>query len=142
MRATLLFAIKGLKSSMNNTIGFGLLACFTALLGYAYISPDFVLDPKFYLQAIVSGLGGAGILLVEHFQRILGWFRRSEQDVSPHCFAYSEKDFQALEYLKNRLKETESKRGLEILVELNTILFSLDMNDSSEDVEAGEGDEQ
>ena len=122
---------------MNNIIGFGLLFCFIALLGYAYISPDFVLDPKFYLQAIVSGLGGASILLVEHFKRILGWFKKSEHGISPPCFAYSEKDFQALEYLKNRLKETESKKGLEIVVELNTILFSLDM----ENVETGEGDE-
>ena len=86
---------------MNNIIGFGLLACFTALLGYAYISPDFVLDPKFYLQAMVSGLGGVSILLFEHCNRILGWFKKSEQGASPHCFAYSEKDFQALEYLKN-----------------------------------------
>ena len=50
--------------------------------------------------------------------------RSADADAPVDTPIYNTTDYQALNYLKKRVKELESERGFAIVVELNTIMFS------------------
>ena len=130
---------------MNNVIGLGLLLYCAVFCGYSlWVKENFVPDPRFYLQLLVSGFGGLSVLIYSNFSVVLGMWQRMKEwrrNVSPtppdHPNPVKEKtmkDHEVLAYLKQRIKKmnSESDRGMELLIELNTLLFSYDEEESDE----------
>jgi len=106
---------------MESLIGFGMLL-FCAWNGFQASTVDgFDFTTRWYAQTIISGLGGLYIMIPE-VKRILS----SLGDNIPSPPDYSEKyqkDFECLSYLRDRCIESESKEGLDLVIQLNTILF-------------------
>ena len=128
---------------MNNTIGLGLLLYCVIFCGYSlWVKENFVPDPKFYMQLLVSGLGGLSVLVYSNFgmalsvcARIKAWCR-SANPILPyppdHVKDKEMKDHEVLAYLKGRVRGMNSDRGMELLIELNTLLFAYDEEESDE----------
>ena len=123
---------------MNNTIGLGLLLYCAVFCGYSlWVKENFVPDPRFYLQSLVSGLGGLSVLIYSNFSMCSDiWSRMKEW-----CSSVSStnplkdkimKDHEVLAYLKAKMKKMKSERGMELLIELNTIIFAYDEEDNDE----------
>ena len=123
---------------MNNAIGLGLLLYCAVFCGYSFwVKENFVLDPRFYLQSLVSGLGGLSVLIYSNFSMCSDiWSRLKEW-----CSSVSStnplkdkimKDHEVLAYLKDKMKKMKSERGMELLIELNTIIFAYDEEENDE----------
>ena len=130
---------------MNNAIGLGLLLYCAIFCGYSlWVKENFIPDPRFYLQLLVSGLGGLSVLIYSNFSVTLSiWERIKEwcRNVSPTPPAppnpvkdKTMKDYEVLAYLKERVKKMneDGGRGMELLIELNTLLFSYDEEENDE----------
>jgi hypothetical protein len=130
---------------MNNAIGLGLLLYCVIFCGYSlWVKENFIPDPKFYLQLLVSGLGGLSVLVYSNFgmalsvcTRIKAWCI-SANPIPPytpdHVKDKEMKDHEVLSYLKDRVRGMNSDRGMELLIELNTLLFAYD----EEEIDEGE----
>ena len=123
---------------MNNAIGLGLLLYCAVFCGYSFWGKEnFVLDPRFYLQSLVSGLGGLSVLIYTNFSmcskvwsHIKEWYS-SVNPINPLKDKIM-KDHEVLAYLKAKMKKMKSERGMELLIELNTIIFAYDEEDNDE----------
>jgi len=123
---------------MNNAIGLGLLLYCAVFCGYSFwVKENFVLDPRFYLQSLVSGLGGLSVLIYTNFSmcskvwsHIKEWYS-SVNPINPLKDKIM-KDHEVLAYLKAKMKKMKSERGMELLIELNTIIFAYDEEDNDE----------
>ena len=120
---------------MDKLVG-TLLILFGIGLGvYAYITPDFEYGTRFFLQ---MGICIAGSILI-FWKDFVSLFSRKEGDhtvsditddhESHDCnkddiCEYCVKDFQCLSYLKARAKEIQSQEALDLVIKLNTLLFS------------------
>ena len=117
---------------MDTIVGLLLILVGVGLGAYAYITPDFVYGVKFYLQLAVCFLGPILIFWSE----IVKFFSHKEEpkmpDVIDHDHSggtcdicdYSEEDFRCLSYLKKRAREIDSKEALDMVIKLNTLLFT------------------
>jgi hypothetical protein len=131
---------------MNNAIGLGLLLYCVIFCGYSLWvkegAENFVPDPRFYLQLLVSGLGGLSVLVYSNFgmalsvcARIKAWCRSANPILPSPPNPVKDKtmkDHEVLAYLKGRIKTMNSDRGMELLIELNTLLFSYDEEEGDE----------
>ena len=123
---------------MNNAIGLGLLLYCAVFCGYSFwVKENFVLDPRFYLQSLVSGLGGLSVLIYTNFSMCSNvWSRMKEwySSVNPINPLKDKimKDHEVLAYLKDKMKKMKSERGMELLIELNTIIFAYDEEENDE----------
>ena len=123
---------------MNNAIGLGLLLYCAVFCGYSFwVKENFVLDPRFYLQSLVSGLGGLSVLIYTNFSmcskvwsHIKEWYS-SVNPINPLKDKIM-KDHEVLAYLKAKMKKMKSERGMELLIELNTIIFAYDEEENDE----------
>ena len=123
---------------MNNAIGLGLLLYCAVFCGYSFwVKENFVLDPRFYLQSLVSGLGGLSVLIYTNFSmcskvwsHIKEWYS-SVNPINPLKDKIM-KDHEVLAYLKAKMKKMKSERGMELLIELNTIIFAYDEDKNNE----------
>ena len=123
---------------MNNAIGLGLLLYCAVFCGYSFwVKENFVLDPRFYLQSLVSGLGGLSVLIYTNFSmcskvwsHIKEWYS-SVNPINPLKDKIM-KDHEVLAYLKAKMKKMKSERGMALLIELNTIIFAYDEEDNDE----------
>jgi hypothetical protein len=123
---------------MDTFVGL-LLLLFGAGLGtYAYITPDFEPDVKFYAQMAICCFGP---ILIWWSDVVKFFSSKGEAEVDSKPVApdhkdhnhsdgtcdicdYCEKDFHCLSYLKNRAREIESKEALDLVIKLNTLLFT------------------
>ena len=125
---------------MDTIVGILLILVGAGLGAYAYITPDFVYGVKFYLQLAVCFLGPILIFWSE----IVNFFSSKEEaevDSKPDVIIpdhkdhdhsdgtcdicdYCEKDFHCLSYLKTRAKEIDSEEALDLVIKLNTLLFT------------------
>jgi hypothetical protein len=131
---------------MNNAIGLGLLLYCALFCGYSLWVKDgaenFVPDQRFYLRLLMSGFGGLSVLIYSNFSMISSvWARMKEwgssvnpiQPTPPNPLKEKMmKDHEVLAYLKQRIKKMDNERGMELLIELNTLLFSYDEEESDE----------
>ncbi len=130
---------------MNNVIGLGLLLYCTMFCGYSlWVKEGFVPDPRFYLQSFLSGFGGLSVLIYSNFSMISSVWARMKKwcsSVNPirptppnPVKDKTMKDHEVLAYLKQRIKKMniDSDRGMELLIELNTLLFSYGEEESDE----------
>ena len=129
---------------MDLIVGIVLLAWCLVLLGYKQIS-GIDLDQKTIIQSIVSGIGSVIILGPIVFSKLKNIKLPSlpkpkpnpkpekevddmkEDDTSNDFHLDSEElnDFKALNYLKDRAMEMNSQEALDLVIKLNTILFSV-----------------
>ena len=118
---------------MDTFVGL-LLLLFGAGLGtYAYITPDFEPDVKFYAQMAICCFGP---ILIWWSEIVKSFSSKKEVEVDTKPAVpdhkddtcdicdYCEKDFQCLSYLKTRAREIESKEALDLVIQLNTLLFT------------------
>jgi hypothetical protein len=112
---------------MDTFVGL-LLLLFGAGLGtYAYITPDFQPDVKFYVQMAICCFGP---ILIWWSDIVKSFSSKEEAEVDDHkdntcdICDYCEEDFRCLSYLKTRAKEIESKEALDLVIQLNTLLFT------------------
>ena len=117
---------------MDTIVGILLILVGVGLGAYAYITPDFVYGVKFYLQLAVCFLGPILIFWSE----IVKFFSDKEEPKMPDAIDhdhsdgtcdicdYCEKDFHCLSYLKTRAREIDSKEALDMVIKLNTLLFT------------------
>jgi len=102
-------------------------------LAYSYNVEGFAPNIKFILQSVISGLGGLSLLLYQNLSSLRLLFstpwninkKRRKEASRLH-------DFQALSYLRERIKGSGSAKGLEILIELNSIMFVADLGEDDE----------
>lgn len=136
---------------MDIVIGFLMLLFFCGYGGYALVTKDFNYDLRFMLQMAVSAGGSLYLLVLPNLSKLKSFFtvkqREQEMDKSipelekenMQCdkgckcsFATTDKDMQdyfALIYLKNRAKEIQSQEMLDLVVKLNSLLFSTALQD-------------
>ena len=118
---------------MNNFIGVGLLIYCVSMFACSYNIEGFSPNIKFVLQAAISGLGGLSLLLYQNFNAIRRLFSASSNKNGGSSKKESRlQDFQALSYLRERIKGAGSAKGLEILIELNSIMFSAELGEDDE----------
>ena len=118
---------------MNNLIGVGLLVYCVSMLTYSYNIAGFSPNIKFILQSTISGIGGLLLLLYENRKALLSLFSEShDTNEIDNKKASRLQDVQALSYLRKRVKGAGSAKGLEILIELNSILFVADLGEDDE----------
>lgn len=110
---------------LNKIIGFFLLLASVVLYGYWYFTPDFAANWLFWTKVSVSGIAGIGTLLYELLKVIKIPVTRKKEKLTPSTL--EQKDFEALTYLKKRMKSLNSNKGLDTIKELNAILFSEDL---------------
>jgi hypothetical protein len=118
---------------MNNFIGVGLLIYCVSTLAYSYNIDGFSPNVKFILQAAISGFGGLSLLIYHNLDSLRRLFstpwninKKGRKEASRL------RDFQALSYLRERIKGAGSAKGLEILIELNSIMFVADLGEDDE----------
>jgi hypothetical protein len=134
---------------MDTIIGFIMLLFFCAYGGYSLVAKDFNYDLKFLLQMVVSAGGAFYILGWQNLSKIKNLFKRKEGDpampedkpanpekdegkqsccVKCPCYSMLDskemQDFSTLVYLKSRAKELNSQEMLDLVVKINTLLFS------------------
>lgn len=118
---------------MNNLIGAGLLIYCVSMFTYSYNVAEFSPNIKFILQSTISGIGGLFLLLYENRKALLGLFSESsDTNEIDNKKASRLQDFQALSYLRERVKGAGSAKGLEIVIELNSIMFSAELGEDDE----------
>lgn len=120
---------------MDALVGFLMLIYCIGGLVYGYLSG---FEQRLILQIIVAGIGSVLILSgyfvawIKNFK--LPTFRlrknnpqETDEDMKDLPFDCDEKsvlDFKCLHYLKHRATETQSKEMMDLVVELNTLLFA------------------
>lgn len=112
---------------INKIIGIFLVGVSVTFYGYWYSNPGFTADSLFWLKMVASGLAGLGVLIYESIPII----KNIKLPTRTNTFTVSNlesKDFEAMTYLKKRLKSLNSKEGLKSLQELNNILFKMDID--------------
>lgn len=98
------------------------------------LSPDFEQTSKWYAQLGISGAGGLYILLpyLKNFDinNVLKFFKTrdsgTDSTVPPDQNSFvdkSKRDFECLIYLRDRCGECGCKDGVELVNQLNTLLF-------------------
>jgi len=122
---------------MNNAIGLGLLLYCAVFCGYSLGVKEFIPEPRFYLQSLVSGLGGLSVLIYNNFSMCSrAWLRIKEwyNSINPNNPLKDKrmKDHEVMAYLKTKMKNMKSERGMELLIELNTIIFAYDEDKNNE----------
>lgn len=139
---------------MNKIVGFCMLAFSVGMVAYSYQNEGFVWDTQKYAQVGISSVGALWLfimpsianlkpLLASLIMSLSGSKKDKNMPVQPDPEApvdtpvYNTTDYQALNYLKKRVQALESTRGFEIVVELNTIMFS-----GTDAVEVEKPDEQ
>ena len=111
-----------------------LLYCIGVLVYKSVFNIDF--DVKLTSQILVSGIGSVVILGPFLYKRLknfkfpkLGDGRMDNSLNIPFaCEEHTINDFKALSYLKERAKEMNSDEALQMVIKLNTLLFSSDCN--------------
>lgn len=134
---------------MDIVIGFLMLLFFCGYGGYALVAKDFNYDLRFILQMAISAGGSLYLLVLPNLSKLKSFFtvkeKEVEKDIMPekeeleqcnkkccNAFAATDKDMQdyfALIYLKNRAKEIQSQEMLDLVVKLNSLLFSTALQD-------------
>ena len=126
---------------MNKIVGFCMLVFSVGMVAYSYQDASFVWDTQKYAQVGISSVGALWLfimpsianlkpLLAAIILSLAGNKRKPNMPVTPDADVpvdtpvYNTTDYQALNYLKKRVQALESTRGFEIVVELNTIMFS------------------
>lgn len=117
---------------MDLIIGLFLLVVFCILTGYHYLTGLSVSELGFkqLVQLVISGGGSVFILspfVINGLKKIKLPNFRKKKDMDNLSSSYDDdcmNDFKALHYLKDRAIEIDSKEALELVVKLNTILFS------------------
>lgn len=115
---------------MNLLIGLGLFVYCLGFSIYAFYSDGFFLDPKTLLQLLVSGVGSGIILLPMLWGKIknidiLNITPDKEKEMElPECDDKVEMDTKCLHYLKHRATEIGSDEAMDMVIKLNTLLFS------------------
>lgn len=106
-------------------VALGLMVYAGAIWYYSYLG----LDLKSIFQ-IVIGLGGGSFVLWANRNYLLSLFNSSNKkeeeqpiEIENDNTDYQFKDFQALSYLKRRALEVNSNDMLELVAEINNILF-------------------
>ena len=119
---------------INNFIGVGLLIYCVSMYAYSHNIEGPSPNVKFVLQAAISGLGGLSLLLYHNFNAIRRLFLAAPTNLDGDIRKKASRlqDFQALSYLRERIKGAGSAKGLEILIELNSIMFSADLGEDDE----------
>ncbi len=120
---------------MDIIIGLSMFGFFAYLLFCYFFTKDFEPDPKFYAQLGVSGAGFFYLIIMQNFNKVkdfmLKFYRKKDMDTNTDknidLPATDEKefmDYQCLIYLKKRAEELKSKEALDLVIKLNTLLFS------------------
>jgi len=126
---------------MNKIVGFCMLAFSVGMVAYSYQSEAFIWDTQKYAQVGISSVGALWLfimpsiaslkpLLASAIMALTGSKKRNpdmsntDPEAPVDTPVYNTTDYQALNYLKKRVQALESTRGFEIVVELNTIMFS------------------
>lgn len=132
---------------MNKIIGIGMLLLSCGMIGYKiYGGGDF--GPRYNAQMLISGIGGAYLVISEFYQSIIklfqgvkSFFNKTQTKISVSKEATMETqeielqkimtgadkklcDFVALLYLKNRCIESGLTEVMDHVVAINTLLFS------------------
>lgn len=106
---------------MESLIGLGMLL-FCAWNGFQASTVDgFDFTTRWYAQTIISGLGGLYIMIPK-IKSILSSLGSGGPSLPDYSDKY-QKDFECLSYLRDRCVENGSKEGLDLVIQLNTILF-------------------
>lgn len=119
---------------MDLFIGIGMLLFFAYNIGNYFFNNNLEPDLKFYAQLGISGAGSFYLLLVKNFsglKQMLSKFRNKNMDQKQENVGTEKSvedkeymDYQALVYLKKRAEELKSKEALDLVIKLNTLLFS------------------
>ena len=124
---------------MNKIVGFCMLAFSVGMVAYSYQNDSFLWDTQKYAQVGISSVGALWLLIMPSIanlkpllasliMKFSGSKRKPDMPNTPEAPVdtpvYNTTDYQALNYLKKRTQELKSERGFEIVVELNTIMFS------------------
>ena len=110
---------------MDLLIGIALLCWSLGLLVFKQFFSD-GLTSQAALQVAVAGVGGLVILGPKIFNWIMNFEIpevKPEEKKEDSCDKDYE-DFKALNYLKDRAKELESEEAFDLVVKLNTLIFS------------------
>jgi len=119
---------------MDLIIGSFLLVVFCLLSGYHYLSGTPVSELGFrqFIQLVISG--GGGIFILAPFAvgalkkiKIPNFKFRKKEDMDNTSYNSDDdsmNDFKALLYLKERAIEIDCQEALDLVVKLNTLLFS------------------
>lgn len=115
---------------MENIVGFGLMAFF-AWLGYSTTS----YTPHVYAQMLISGVGGAYLLIGGNLDKIKSLVagikagvpvKAVDTTVEYEPVKTSDealKDFQSISYIRDRSVEIASPESVDMTVQINTALF-------------------
>lgn len=131
---------------MDLVIGIVLLASFFGILIYSLITGD-ITQTKILVQLLISGFGSILVLSPVVIRYVKGLIKREdspkpdkekerEMDNNEdlfNCDSKTMRDFKALHYLKERAFELDSKEALDLVVQLNTILFSTECKDTEKE---------
>jgi hypothetical protein len=120
---------------MDIIIGLSMLGFFAYLLFCYFFIKDFEPDPRFYAQLGVSGVGFFYLLIIQNLNKVkdfmFKFYRKKDMDKNtdknidlPGTDEKEFMDYQCLVYLKKRAEELKSKEALDLVVKLNTLLFS------------------
>jgi len=98
------------------------------------IYPNFVdgfeYTTVYYLQLAISGFGGLFIVAYQNFWTIAGWVMSrfdKKKVITPTIDTveeYTLEDFQSLMRLRNKAKLMKNEEAEELIIKLNTLLFS------------------
>lgn len=112
---------------METVVGLALLGFF-AFTGY---KGEF--NTQIYAQMLVSGLGGGYLLISGNLEKIkelftMFWNKKEDKpSISNDPVSIEQdksvRDFQCLNYLRDRCIEVNSPEALDMIVQINTILF-------------------
>ena len=124
---------------MDIVAGLLMLLYILGLCSYSYISPDFHLTSRTYIQLAVGGIGSFYLLVFKNIGYIKGLFKNKKKDlnlkldevVNMNEQERAFEDFKALMYLKSRSLEIKSQEAFDLVVKLNNLFFS----DTGEDTD-------
>ncbi len=111
-----------------------MLLVFIGMGAYAFLTENFVFTNKYIAQLVISGLGAAYILTT-NATKLLPKIKpdmnkdknKDDDDIEVNLHDIEDKelmDYRVLLYLKKRAKEIQSDKALELVIELNNLLFS------------------
>lgn len=107
--------------------------------GYSVEGFDY--NARWYAQTIISGVGGLYIMFPK-IKHIFNSFVNGNNEDNPEMDdshksnpdlqrCIEQKDFECLSYIRDRCIEEGLKEGVELSVQLNTLLFKRDIMDKS-----------
>lgn len=106
---------------MENIVGFGLLV-FCGYMGYSADS----YTTQTYVQLLISGLGGGYLLVSKNLDKLKTLFKKRASVVTDAVIENEDKlqkDVDCLDYLLTRCQESGSPESVDMIVQINTILF-------------------